>query len=116
LVTEFLGHLVHRLPRRTSAAHRICEIKKCSDLWGRLQVRERHQRRTDRRDSIPGEAGDPYTETIYDPEGRTSVDYGVYGAPESFLIDKKGVVRFKQVGPITDQVWYQKISSRWPAN
>jgi cytochrome c biogenesis protein CcmG/thiol:disulfide interchange protein DsbE len=55
------------------------------------------------------EAGNPYTGTIYDPEGRTSVDYGVYGAPESFLIDKKGVVRFKQIGPITDEVWYQKI-------
>ena len=55
------------------------------------------------------EAGNPYTETIYDPEGRTSVDYGVYGAPESFLVDKKGVIRFKQIGPITDEAWYQKI-------
>jgi len=55
------------------------------------------------------EAGNPYTETIYDPEGRTSIDYGVYGAPESFLIDKTGVIRFKQIGPITDEVWNNKI-------
>lgn len=53
--------------------------------------------------------GDPYTQTIYDPEGRTSIDYGVYGAPESFLIDKNGVIRFKQIGPITDEVWNNKI-------
>ena len=55
------------------------------------------------------ELGDPYTLTIYDPEGRTSIDYGVYGAPESYLIDKNGVIRFKQIGPITDEVWNKKI-------
>ena len=55
------------------------------------------------------EEGNPYTLTISDPEGRTSIDYGVYGAPESFLIDKNGVIRFKQIGPITDEVWNQKI-------
>jgi cytochrome c biogenesis protein CcmG/thiol:disulfide interchange protein DsbE len=37
------------------------------------------------------------------------MDYGVYGAPESFLIDKNGVIRFKQIGPITDEVWNSKI-------
>lgn len=55
------------------------------------------------------EEGNPYTQVIYDPEGRTSVDYGVYGAPESFLIDKEGIIRFKQIGPITDEVWNQKL-------
>jgi len=55
------------------------------------------------------ELGNPYTEIIYDAEGRTSIDYGVYGAPESFLIDKNGVIRFKQIGPITEDVWYKKI-------
>jgi cytochrome c biogenesis protein CcmG, thiol:disulfide interchange protein DsbE len=55
------------------------------------------------------ELGNPYTQVIYDAEGRTSIDYGVYGAPESFLIDKNGVVRFKQIGPITPDVWNQKI-------
>jgi cytochrome c biogenesis protein CcmG/thiol:disulfide interchange protein DsbE len=55
------------------------------------------------------EEGDPYTITASDPEGRTSIDYGVYGAPESYLIDKQGVIRFKQIGPITDEVWNNKI-------
>jgi len=56
-----------------------------------------------------GELGNPYTQVIYDAEGRTSIDYGVYGAPESFLIDKNGVIRFKQIGPITEEVWNNKI-------
>jgi cytochrome c biogenesis protein CcmG/thiol:disulfide interchange protein DsbE len=56
-----------------------------------------------------GELGNPYTMTVFDAEGRTSIDYGVYGAPESFLIDKQGVIRFKQIGPITDEVWNNKI-------
>ena len=55
------------------------------------------------------EEGNPYTLVIYDPGGRTSIDYGVYGAPESYLIDKNGVIRFKQIGPITDEVWTNKI-------
>ncbi len=53
--------------------------------------------------------GNPYTLTIYDADGRTSIDYGVYGAPESFLIDKNGVIRFKQIGPITEEVWQKQI-------
>ena len=56
-----------------------------------------------------GELGNPYTETIYDKGGLTSIDYGVYGAPESFLIDKNGIIRFKQIGPITEDVWNKKI-------
>jgi len=55
------------------------------------------------------EEGNPYTMVVHDPEGRTSIDYGVYGAPESFLIDKNGIIRFKQIGPITDEVWTNKI-------
>jgi len=55
------------------------------------------------------EEGNPYTMVVHDPEGRTSIDYGVYGAPESFLIDKSGIIRFKQIGPITDEVWTNKI-------
>jgi cytochrome c biogenesis protein CcmG/thiol:disulfide interchange protein DsbE len=55
------------------------------------------------------EDGNPYTLVLDDSEGRSSMDYGVYGAPESFLIDKNGVIRFKQIGPITDEVWNNKI-------
>jgi cytochrome c biogenesis protein CcmG, thiol:disulfide interchange protein DsbE len=55
------------------------------------------------------ELGNPYTVTAFDVDGRTSIDYGVYGAPETFLIDKSGVIRFKQIGPVTDEVWNNKI-------
>jgi cytochrome c biogenesis protein CcmG/thiol:disulfide interchange protein DsbE len=53
--------------------------------------------------------GNPYALTVYDSSGRVSIDYGVYGAPESFLIDKNGVIRFKQIGPITEDVWRDRI-------
>jgi len=44
-----------------------------------------------------------------DPAGRVSVDYGVYGVPETYFIDKKGRVRFKQVGPVSDEMLKQQI-------
>lgn len=55
------------------------------------------------------ELGNPYAITVYDADGRTSIDYGVYGAPETFLIDKNGVIRFKQIGPVTEDAWNNKI-------
>lgn len=58
------------------------------------------------------EEGDPYALTVSDPDGRVSIDYGVYGAPESYLIDRNGVIRFKQVGPITRDVWQKEILPR----
>lgn len=58
------------------------------------------------------EEGNPYTITASDPEGRLSIDYGVYGAPETFLIDKNGVIAFKQIGPITEEVWQKEILPR----
>jgi cytochrome c biogenesis protein CcmG, thiol:disulfide interchange protein DsbE len=48
-----------------------------------------------------GTYGDPYVLSMQDTEGRVAIDYGVYGVPETYLIDKAGVIRFKQVGPIT---------------
>lgn len=58
------------------------------------------------------EEGDPYVLTASDPDGRVSIDYGVYGAPESYLIDRNGVIRFKQIGPITRDVWQKEILPR----
>lgn len=48
--------------------------------------------------------GNPYDMVIADREGRTAIDFGVYGAPESFLIDAKGVIRYKRIGPFTPEV------------
>jgi len=49
--------------------------------------------------------GDPYTTSVLDLDGRVGIDFGVYGVPETFLIDKKGVIRAKQIGPVTPEVW-----------
>jgi len=53
--------------------------------------------------------GDPYTLSIADADGRTSIDYGVYGVPETFVIDKRGVVRLKHTGPVTRDSLDKKI-------
>lgn len=45
--------------------------------------------------------GDPYRRTLYDPAGRVGLDLGVYGTPETFLVDRDGIIRFKHVGPLT---------------
>jgi cytochrome c biogenesis protein CcmG/thiol:disulfide interchange protein DsbE len=49
--------------------------------------------------------GDPYQVNIYDPEGRLGYDMGVYGAPETFVIDKEGIVRYRHVGVVNEKVW-----------
>ena len=56
-----------------------------------------------------GKHGNPYTVSIVDADGRVGIDYGVYGVPETFLIDKDGVIRFKQIGPVTPEVLRDKI-------
>ena len=53
--------------------------------------------------------GDPYTLSASDNDGRVGIDYGVYGVPETFIIDKHGVIRYKQIGPITPDVLAEKI-------
>jgi cytochrome c biogenesis protein CcmG, thiol:disulfide interchange protein DsbE len=47
--------------------------------------------------------GNPYDISIVDADGRVSIDYGVYGVPETFLIDKQGVVRYKHIGAVTPE-------------
>jgi cytochrome c biogenesis protein CcmG/thiol:disulfide interchange protein DsbE len=53
--------------------------------------------------------GDPYLLSAYDRDGRIGIDYGVYGVPETFVIDKAGVVRYKHIGPLTPAVVEEKI-------
>ncbi|HEY0664554.1 MAG TPA: DsbE family thiol:disulfide interchange protein [Gallionella sp.] len=47
------------------------------------------------------DGGDPYVLSISDVEGRIGIEYGVYGVPETYVIDKQGVIRYKQIGPVT---------------
>jgi cytochrome c biogenesis protein CcmG/thiol:disulfide interchange protein DsbE len=56
-----------------------------------------------------GELGDPYVLSVSDADGRVGIDYGVYGAPETYLIDRDGIIRFKQIGPVTPDIWQEKI-------
>jgi cytochrome c biogenesis protein CcmG, thiol:disulfide interchange protein DsbE len=53
--------------------------------------------------------GNPYAGTIMDLDGRVGIDYGVYGVPETFLIDKQGVIRYKHIGPVTQEALQTKI-------
>jgi cytochrome c biogenesis protein CcmG/thiol:disulfide interchange protein DsbE len=55
------------------------------------------------------EFGNPYVLSAMDSDGRVGIDYGVYGVPETYLIDKNGVIRFKQIGPVTPEVLQNKI-------
>jgi cytochrome c biogenesis protein CcmG/thiol:disulfide interchange protein DsbE len=53
--------------------------------------------------------GDPYKMSIVDLDGRVGIDFGVYGVPETFVIDKAGVIRYKQIGPLTADALKQTI-------
>ncbi len=53
--------------------------------------------------------GDPYSLSAYDVDGRVGIDYGVYAVPETFVIDKQGVIRYKQIGPITPEALEKTI-------
>ena len=53
--------------------------------------------------------GDPYVATAYDEDGRVGIDWGVYGAPETFLIGKDGTVLYKQLGPLSWGLWEEKF-------
>lgn len=53
--------------------------------------------------------GNPYVLSAFDSDGRVGIDYGVYGVPETYVIDQSGIIRFKHIGPITVDVLNQKI-------
>jgi len=55
------------------------------------------------------EHGNPYRLSIWDQDGKVGIDYGVYGVPETFVIDKAGIVRMKHIGPLTQTVVSEKI-------
>lgn len=55
------------------------------------------------------ERGNPYSLIGSDPRGRTGIDFGVTGAPETFVIDGHGKVRYRHVGPITPEVWNETL-------
>ncbi len=55
------------------------------------------------------ELGDPYTRTGADIDGRVGIDWGVYGVPETFVIDRSGMIRYKRIGALTPEVFRQEV-------
>ena len=53
--------------------------------------------------------GDPYKISIFDFDGRVGIDYGVYGVPETYVIDKSGIIRYKRIGPLTPEIVKEKL-------
>jgi cytochrome c biogenesis protein CcmG/thiol:disulfide interchange protein DsbE len=53
--------------------------------------------------------GNPYQLILYDPDNKAGIDWGVYGAPETFVIDADGIIRHKRIGPIDRKVWQEEI-------
>jgi len=64
-----------------------------------------------REDALPWlkRNGDPYKFSAYDALGRIGMDYGVYGVPETYVIDRKGVIRYKHIGPLTPEIAQRKL-------
>jgi len=54
--------------------------------------------------------GDPYQASLFDADGRVGIDYGVYGVPETYVIDKQGVIRYKRIGPVTPDIVQSKVA------
>jgi len=54
--------------------------------------------------------GDPYQASLIDADGRVGIDYGVYGVPETYVIDKQGVIRYKRIGPVTPDIVQSKVA------
>ena len=55
------------------------------------------------------EVGNPFSRIARDDDGRASIEWGVYGVPETFVVDGKGIIRLKYVGPLTDEVLSRQV-------
>ena len=53
--------------------------------------------------------GSPYQQVIDDPDGKLAIDLGVYGVPETFVLDKKGIIRYRYAGPLTQATWEKEL-------
>ena len=53
--------------------------------------------------------GNPYSDVLIDKNGRIAIDWGVYGIPETFIVNSKGIIKYRHVGPITNEI-YKKIN------
>lgn len=58
---------------------------------------------------VLAQSGNPYQVVAVDVDGRVGIDYGVYGVPETYVIDPQGIIRYKQIGPLSEAVLAEKI-------
>jgi cytochrome c biogenesis protein CcmG/thiol:disulfide interchange protein DsbE len=56
--------------------------------------------------------GDPYVATAFDEDGKVAIDWGVYGAPETFLVDADGIILYRHISPLTMEVWWSEFVPR----
>lgn len=86
------------------------EVRGDSELDGsKLSLAEETQLVRQRANAWLAEHGNPYQLSVLDMDGRVGIDYGVYGVPETYLIDREGIIRYKQIGPVTPEVMQTKI-------
>jgi cytochrome c biogenesis protein CcmG/thiol:disulfide interchange protein DsbE len=101
LAAERVRVMVRALPRRAPGAAADVARQGASDR--RLQLQGRAGR------GGLAKHGDPYAAVVADRTGAVAFDYGVYGVPETFLVDRTGTIRFKHVGPLTPEVVQGKL-------
>lgn len=76
---------------------------------GKMQADEEKTLAWQRANQWLRQHGNPYRLTVMDLDGRVGIDYGVYGVPETYVIDKTGIIRMKHTGPITPEILGGKI-------
>jgi cytochrome c biogenesis protein CcmG, thiol:disulfide interchange protein DsbE len=59
------------------------------------------------------EKGNPYQFTIIDADGKLGIDLGVFGAPETYFVDSKGIIRYKYIGDLNERTWNEKLKTVW---
>ena len=85
------------------------EIQAGDQVTGALSEEAKLQLARQRSVKFLQKAGDPYKLSVMDLDGRVGIDYGVYGVPETYIIDKQGIIRYKRVGPVTPEVLIETI-------
>lgn len=86
------------------------EIRGDSELDGKKLAPEVEVKLADERSAAwLAQRGNPYATVAMDLDGRVGIDYGVYGVPETYLIDKAGIIRYKQIGPVTAEALQKSI-------
>jgi cytochrome c biogenesis protein CcmG/thiol:disulfide interchange protein DsbE len=71
-----------------------------------------YQDQRDRAKQWLEQLGNPYTAVAFDTDGRTAIDWGVYGAPETFLVDSRGRIIYKFISPMTPEIWQHEFLPR----